>query len=411
MPLTPIKPDLEVLFLDFDCYFASVEMMDRPELRGRPVVITPTPGRSGCCITSSYEARAFGIKTGCRAGEAKQLCPHVVIVRARPARYITVHHQLIEAIETAMHIESVDSVDECWGRLLANERGVIEAVAIGHAIKRAIRESVGPITCSIGIAPNRLIAKVAGGLNKPDGLTVLRRSELPGPLLDLELTDLPGISSGIYRRLRAKGIGSIAELYQCSERELRDAWGSVLGVYWYGWIRGDHMLGPKTRTKTVGHQHVLAPNLRAHHRAWGVAVRLLSKAAQRMRDKRFVAGRIAMFVRYTDGSKWKDWTALNGTSDTGEMYDAMRTMWTDSPIADVMMIGVTLMNLTPADSQLPLFRGERHRRKLWDAIDLVNGRYGADCLYLASMHDERGSAPRRIPFGAPPDLRLADVDE
>ncbi|NEQ52165.1 MAG: DNA polymerase, partial [Leptolyngbya sp. SIO3F4] len=262
MPDAADQPELEVLFLDFDAFFAGVEQMDRPELRGRPIVITPTPGPSGCCITASYEARAYGIKTGIRAGEAMELCPEVTIVRSRANRYIEVHHELVEAIGTAMCIESVDSVDELWGRLLSNERSRSDAERIARNVKRAIREHVGPITCSIGIAPNRLIAKVAGGMQKPDGLTVIGRSELPGPLLGLSLTDLPGISTGINRRLRAKGITTIEDLYARSIRQLKEAWGSVLGEYWYCWLRGDHLLGPKTRRQTIGHQHVLAPQYR-----------------------------------------------------------------------------------------------------------------------------------------------------
>ena len=141
MPGGAGQPDLEVLFLDFDAFFAGVEQMDRPELRGRPIVITPTPGPSGCCITASYEARAYGIKTGIRASEAIKLCPEVIVVRSRANRYIEVHHALVEAIGTALCIESVDSVDELWGRLLSNER------------ERADAERVGPITCSVGIGP------------------------------------------------------------------------------------------------------------------------------------------------------------------------------------------------------------------------------------------------------------------
>ncbi|GAB5494996.1 MAG: DNA polymerase IV [Phycisphaerales bacterium] len=405
------QPDLEVLFLDFDAFFAGVEQMDRPELRGRPIVVTPTPGPSGCCITASYEARAYGIKTGIRAGEAMELCPEVTIVRSRANRYIQVHHELVEAIGTAMCIESVDSVDELWGRLLANERSRPEAERIARNVKRAIREQVGPITCSIGIAPNRLIAKVAGGMQKPDGLTVIGRSELPGPLLELSLTDLPGISTGINRRLRAKGITTIEDLYNRSKRQLREAWGSVNGEYWYHWIRGDHLLGPKTRRQTIGHQHVLSPQYRAHDKAWGVAVRLLSKAAQRMRREGYVASRLSLVVRYTDRKSWGDWAPLGATADTVEMYETLVQLWRDAPVSEVLMVGVTLMDLSPPDSQMPLFEGERNSRQLWAAIDKINARYGVDKVYIATMHGQKDAAPRRIPFGRPPDLRLADVDE
>lgn len=411
MPTSAQNPDLEVMFIDFDCYFAGVEMMDNPELRGRPVVITPTPGPSGCCITSSYEARAFGIKTGCRVSDARKLCPDVVNVRARPARYIEVHHQLIEAIESAVHITSVDSVDECWGQLMANERERSAAERIARSVKAAIRERVGSVTCSIGVAPNRLIAKVVGGFNKPDGLTIVGRSELPGALLDLDLTDLPGINTGINRRLRAKGIATVADLYERTPAQLREAWGSIDGVRWWHWIRGDHLTGPKTRRRTVGHQHVLAPEYRAHDRAWGVAVRLLSKAAQRMRSMDYVAGKLALSVRYTDGRGFGDWSPLGGTGDTVVMYNVLRSMWDEAPVSDVLSIGVTLLDLELKAAQMPLFDRERAMQDLWGVIDRINAKCGVDTVYMAPMHGERGSAPRRIPFGKPPDLRLADLDE
>ena len=411
MPGGADQPDLEVLFLDFDAFFAGVEQMDRPELRGKPIVITPTPGPSGCCITASYEARAYGIKTGIRASEAMKLCPEVIVVRSRANRYIEVHHALVEAIGTALCIESVDSVDELWGRLLSNERERADAERIARGIKRAIRERVGPITCSVGIGPNRLIAKVAAGMHKPDGLTVIGRSELPGPLLAMKLTDLPGISRGINRRLRAKGITTMEGLYARSKRQLKDAWGSVLGEYWYEWIRGEHLLGPKTRRQTIGHQHVLAPKYRAHDKAWGVAVRLLSKAAQRMRREGYVAGKLFLALQYADRSQWGDWALLGHTADTVEMYETLVTLWQEAPVADVLMVAVTLMDLSPPDAQLPLFEGERHSRQLWAAIDKINARYGVDKVYIATMHGQKDAAPRRIPFGRPPDLRLADVDE
>lgn len=403
--------ELAILFLDFDAFFASVEQMDNPSLRGKPIVITPTPGPSGCCITTSYEARAFGVKTGCRASDAKRLCPQVVIVRSRANRYIEVHHKLIDAIGTAVHIDSVDSVDELWGFLLSNERDRPQAEQIAKNIKKAIRDKVGPITCSIGIAPNRLIAKVASAMQKPDGLTIIGRSELPGPLLTLGLTDLPGISKGINRRLRAKGITSIADLYTRSKSQLREAWGSVLGEYWYEWIRGEHLLGPKTRRQTIGHQHVLAPKYRAHARAWGVAVRLLSKAAQRMRTEGYVAGKLSLAIQYADKRQWGDWHPLGHTADTVEIYEALGLLWGDAPVADVLMVGVTLMDLSAPEAQLPLFQGETNSRQLWATIDRINARYGVDKVYMAAMHGQRDSAPRRIPFGKPPSLDLADVDE
>ncbi len=415
--MTDALPQLEVLFCDMDAFFASVEQMDNPHLRGRPVGVTPTPGPSGCCIATSYEARAKGVKTGCRVGEAQRRCPGIAIVRARPDRYIQVHHALLASIEKCVPVACVESVDECWALLMENERPRERAETIALAIKEQIRQDIGPITCSVGIAPNRLIAKVAGAMTKPDGLTVIERSSLPDALLHLELTDLPGIASGVGRRLRAHHIHTMDDLYARSAAQLREAWGSVLGVYWWHWIRGERVESPDTRRRTVGHQHVLAPKFRQPERARAVAVRLLAKAAQRMRSLGYAATRISVHVRYTDRSAWSDWSPVDETDDTIRLTDELFLLWRNAPKREVMSIGVTLEGLCPANRQflLPFDSAGRgpdgQRAELMRALDRVNRKHGHDALYLGAMHHARKSAPRRIPFGLPPDLSLPDIEE
>ncbi len=403
-------PELEILFVDMDAFFASCEQVDRPLLRGRPIAVAPIDGPSGCCIATSYEARAQGVKTGCRVRDALQLCPGITIVKARPDRYVEVHHKLLAAIESVVPVSEVESVDECWCRLLTNERDPAWLQRAADAIKAEMRSSIGPLTCSIGVAPNRLLAKVASGMHKPDGFTVLPRSSLPGPLLDLSLTDLPGISSGINRRLRSAGISTMQDLYARSAPQLRTAWGSVLGIYWWHWIRGDQLPGPKGHRRTVGHQHVLAPEYRPFERARGVSLRLLSKATQRMRSLGYVATRLSLHLHLVGSGSWGDWSPVSRTNDTMELHGELLKLWTDAPRANVLQVGVRLEGLVPADHQLPLFGGERERRSLMEAIDLINRRGGADTLYLGAMHNERKTAPRRIPFGAPPSLDLPDQD-
>lgn len=408
MPIS--LPEFEVLFIDMDAYFASCEQMDRPELRGRPVGVTPVLAESGCCIATSYEARAVGVKTGCRVREARVLCPGIEIVQARPDRYIALHHQILAAIDTVIPVAEVESVDECRCGLMSNERSVERVREIAAGIKRAIAVRVGSVTCSIGAGPNRLLAKIAAGLHKPDGLTLLPRSGLPGELLGLGLTDLPGISKGINRRLRAAGIGTVDELYERSAEQLRAAWGSVLGVYWWHWLRGEQLPGPKTHRRTVGHQHVLPPEFRTRDKAGEVSVRLLSKAAQRMRSLGYVATRLSLSVRPLSGGSWYDWTPVGGTDDTADLLESLRALWRDAPRGDLLQVGVRLEGLEAAGNQLPLFGRERDRRALMQAVDTINLRGGADTIYLGSMHAARRTAPRRIPFGKPPDLSLPDFD-
>jgi len=406
----PLRPELEVFFIDMDAYFASVEQLDAPERSGKPLAVTPVLAPTGCCIACSYEARAFGVRTGCCVRDARKACPDIAIVQARPDRYIQIHHQVLDAIDTVLPVTEVESIDECWCRLLANERAADTVRQLARGVKEAIRARIGPLSCSIGVGPNRLIAKTASALDKPDGLTLLPRASLPGQLRELRLTDLPGVSKGVNRRLRAAGVHSIEDLYARSPEQLRHAWGSVLGIYWWHWIRGDWLDGPPTRRRTVGHQHVLAPEYRTTERARGVSLRLLSKAAQRMRSLNYVATRLSLWIELLDRGSWKDWAPVSRTDDTVELHRVLRTLWRDAPGAAVLQVGVRLEGLEPASAQLPLFPGERARRDLMRAIDIINRRAGADTIYIAAMHHERKTAPRRIPFGAPPDLSLPDRD-
>ncbi|MEM9065057.1 MAG: DNA polymerase [Planctomycetota bacterium] len=419
MPSPATRPEITTLFVDMDAFFASCEQMDHPHLRGLPVAVTPTPADSGCCIATSYEARARGVRTGCRVKDARDLCPGIEVIRARPDRYIQIHHEILAAIDTAVPVGEVLSIDECACDLLSNERDEPVAVAIGHAIKDAIAERIGTITCSVGLAPNRLLAKVAAGSNKPDGLTVIRRSDLPDAITHLALTDLPGISKGIARRLRAAGITTMGQLYARTESELRAAWGSVLGAYWHMWIRGEHADGPPTRTRTCGHQHVLAPKHRGIDSARGVAERLLGKAAQRMRTMAMTAGALRLGVWALDRgpgqrSRFSDWTPAAGTDDTRALRPILFGLW-DAMVAElsperIIQVSVRLEDLRPAGCQLPLFEGERQGRALMRAIDEASRRYGVDAVFPGSMFDQRKTAPRRIPFGKPPDLAIPDFD-
>ena len=185
---------LTTLFIDLNAYFASVEQQLRPELRNRPVAVLPVMADTTCCIAASYEAKRFGIKTGAMVSKAKQLCPELALVEARPQIYTKFHHRIMAAVETCIPVRSIHSIDEFSCRLAPNEREAEQAVALALRIKDAIQTTIGPcIRCSIGLAPNRFLAKVGTDMQKPDGLVVIERRDLPDKLHGLELIDLPGI--------------------------------------------------------------------------------------------------------------------------------------------------------------------------------------------------------------------------
>jgi DNA polymerase IV len=288
---------IRALFIDFNSYFASAEQHLRPELRGKPVAVAPVTSDGGCCIAASYEAKAFGVKTGTRVGEAKRMCPKLIIVDARPSEYIKLHHRLLEAIERHLPVQGVHSIDEVSCILDIRDRTVERATELAGRIKAGIARDVGEtMRCSIGVAPNRMLAKLATDMQKPNGLVIIRKEELPGRLYHLALEDFPGIGPRMGKRLREKGVMSVEQLCASSRKEMETLWESVLGWKWYLWLRGEDVHEPATTRRSIGHQHVLAPELRTPEAALAVAQRLVSKAASRMRMMGYEARTLALAV-------------------------------------------------------------------------------------------------------------------
>lgn len=390
---------LRYLFLDMNSFFASVEQQERPELRGRPVGVIPTEAATTCCIAASYEAKAYGVKTGTGVVEAHRLCPDIQIALARPKIYVEYHHRIIEAVEKCIHVEQVCSIDEMYARLMRNERDV--AWDIARAVKASIREACGPyVRCSVGLGPNVWLAKVATDLEKPDGLATILPEELPGKISGFELTDLPGIARGYDRRLRAHGITTIEALYAASEQRLARVFGSkVIAATWWRQLHGYDLAPLATQRRTVGHSHVLPPPQRNDEAAFGVMVRMTHKAAYRMRRLGYWAGRVTCNVLFVGGGQWEKKLAILPTRDTLTLVDTVMTLWRHKTTGKPLRVSVTLSHLVSDESAtIPLFACERQRCRLADAMDRIDDRYGVQTVYSCAMIGYADSAPVRISY-------------
>jgi len=400
---------LTTLFLDLNAYFASVEQQLRPELRGKPVGVVAVNTDTTCCIAASYEARDYGIKTGTHVGKAKKMCPNLQIAVARPATYVRYHHAIVDAVETCLPVEAVHSIDEVSCRLLGKEREPGRAVELAYQIKRAIRENVGEyIRCSIGIAPNRFLAKVATKMQKPDGLVVLTPEELPNKLYSLALDDLPGIGTQMLKRLDRYGIRTVKQLCELPEKRLVQIWHSVLGVFWWHWLRGHDLPDTPTCRRTVGHSHVLPPDLRTDEKARAVMVRLLHKAAARMRNLDYWARKLMVHVSFLPRGSWTDWAPLGLCQDTLTLLETFGTLWNRRPEGTPYRVGVMLSDLVPACSAtMPLFPAEQDRVRLSRSMDYLNAKFGPHTVYFGGMYGAQDSAPMRISFTSIPDPDFA----
>lgn len=398
---------LRHLFVDMNAYFASVEQQDDPRLRGKPVAVRACDTDSTCVLAASYPAKKFGIKTGMPIWEARRLCPGLILRTGRHDRYTEVHHQIVKAVGRCVPVSEIKSIDEMACKLIGAERTPEQATAIARQIKHELRTRVGEcLTCSIGIGPNVMLAKVAGDMQKPDGLTLIEDRDLPAKLYQLKLTDFPGIGPRMEKRLHRYGITTVQQLFRLTVPQLSTVWGSrVHGERWFHLLRGEEVADKAERRRTVGHSHVLPPPLRTDAGAYGVLSKLTHKTAARLRTMDYWAGAIAIGLRYDDGSRWDAGTKLPRCQDTLNLLRALTDLWGRRP-ADApqpKQVWMVLADLVPARSATPsLFPFDRQVTELSHAMDTVNRRFGKHSVRFGTAWGSEEAAPTRIAFNRVP---------
>jgi DNA polymerase IV len=294
---------LERLYVDFDSFFASAEQHLRPELRGRPVGVIPVDSEHTGMIAVSREAKALGVKRGTFVRDARRLCPGLVLVTARHEIYVELHRAIVAAVGTVLPVKAVCSIDEMVCALLPSEQA--EALALGRQVKAVIAREIGPtLTCSVGLGPNELLAKIAAEMEKPDGLVALHPDDLPGPLLRLPLSDVPGIARGNAARLARAGVTDMTDLWRLQPKELRRLWGSVEGERLWMGLHGYAVERPETQRRMFGHGRVLPADWRHLGGAYACARVLLAKAASRMRRAGFSARALALWLTDRHSAGW-----------------------------------------------------------------------------------------------------------
>lgn len=428
-PQEPLPgPYVNWLFVDLNSYFASVEQQVRPELRGRPVGVVPMMADTTVCIAASYEAKAFGVRTGTVVADARRICPGIVFVEGRHEIYTEFHHRIVDAVESCVPVTAVLSIDEMACRLMGRERPLLAALELGRRVKSRILEQVGPMMrSSVGLATNRYLAKVASDMEKPDGLVALPLDILPEALSHLELRDLPGIGGRTEKRLNEKGLHSVSELLALNSEQAGELWGSVWGQRLWHWLRGeDFDMSEHEHLKSISHSHVLAPEMRTAEKAWAVAHKLLHKAAMRLRAANLWASSIGLSVGFAvpRGEKapvsrfgmptrgWHDDIRLSECQDNPTLIAALSRLWASRPggaqYDQPYFIGVQLNGLVPDHlHSLNLFDsldGEQSRTRLLKAMDEINNKYGLSTLAPATMLTAFKAAPTRIAFHSIPDL-------
>jgi DNA polymerase-4 len=428
----PLQPDLfRFLHIDLNSFFASVEQELHPEYRGKPVGVVGTMADTGALIAASYEAKARGVKTLTKVAEARRLIPEIILVDGSHAKYSEISHSIAEAVERVCPVAHTPSIDEMVCELMGRECHPAKSREIALAIKQAIKDDVGEtLRCSIGMAPNRYLAKIASDMQKPDGLIGLLPSQLPRAIAHLELRDLPGVGARTEARLNARGITTMAELLALDRSGMHGLWDSVWGDRLYHWLRG-HDTGDDGAPvvgdvqKSLGHSHVLGPEHRTPEGAWAVAHKLLHKAAMRLRMEHFYTGSLAVTIKYSlnraqaaelartakvkkhsSGITQVGWgmeARFRPCQDTLSLLEALQGCWKHAPQGPEhqkpFFVGVTLHHLIPeSEHQAGLFEEPGNRNQLSATMDKLNLKYGHSTLHFAGMLPAREAAPTRIAF-------------
>jgi len=423
-PFAAIPRPLRWLFLDLNSYFASVEQQLQPHLRGRPVIVAPVDSDTTVAIAASYEAKAFGISTGTPVWEARQQCRDLIVTPARHKRYVEFHEAILAEIWRHIPVTKVCSIDEVACRLLDNENGIEAATALAVRLKAGIRANVGEcLTSSVGIAPNRLLAKLASDMLKPDGLVVLSAETLPGRLYGLKLRDICGIGAKMEKRLARGGILDIESYCARKPRGAGDAWGSICGDRLWYLLHGFDLPERPTQRRSIGHSHVLSPRSRAAEPARQTARRLALKAASRLRRSGYSARSLVLHGRFEASKQlWRSAMRLPRTQDSFAVLKTLDSLWRrllaapeaqDGPFA-LRMVGVALEEIEPVDGEQaslfsslapddPLAR-ETRNLSLSRAMDVINERFGRNAVTLGPLTGRRiDRVGTSIAFGRIPD--------
>jgi DNA polymerase-4 len=378
-----------IFHIDINAFFASVEQVVSPSLQGRPVAVVGSEVRT-VLLSPSYEARAFGVKTGMRVPEARLLCPDLVFVPARNDRYTDACERLLALYREATPLVEVFSIDEAFLDVTASLPLFGGALTLARRIKQRMRERLG-LRCSIGIAPNKLLAKLGSDLKKPDGLVVLDRETADEVLDRLPVEEICGIGPRFKIALEALGIRTCGELGRAPVRLLKARFG-VAGerLKLMGQGVDESPVVPQEEepeAKSVGHSMTLPRDLARKEEVEEVLLHLSEMVGRRLRRAPAWGLTTVLTLRYSDFETFsRQHRARSLTHDSLEIYARAREILQGIALRKpVRLVGVSVTDLERGVGQIPLYEMERRRRRAVEAADTVNDRYGEFTVTWATL--------------------------
>ena len=376
-----------------DAFYASIEQLDHPEYKGRPVIVGADPkagkGR-GVVAACSYEARKFGIRSALPISRAWKLCPQGVYVRPRMNRYVEVSQQVMDVFRRYTDLVEPLSIDEAFLDITGSVALLGPADEIARSIKKAIREATG-MTASVGLAPNKFLAKIASDLKKPDGLVVLQEDDVDQFLRDLPISRLWGVGPKTEARLHEMGFRTIGQLASASRESLVRTLGS-LGEHLYQLSHGkdDRQVVPDWERKSVGTETTFDEDTDDRDLLLRTILELSDHVAERLRKDEYRARKVTLKLRYSNFSTHTKQHSLDRLIQTGDEIAAVaRQLFSQFPLnRKIRLIGVSAGDLHRGredPEQLTLFATSNPKEKLGHTVDEIKEKFGIDSLRRGSQ--------------------------
>jgi len=382
--------DRIILHIDMDAFFISVEQRDNPSLRGKPAAVCGSLSRS-VVTSATYEARPYGIRAGMSIQEARRRCPQLILVKGNHSKYTETSARIFSILKDYTPIVEVASIDEAYLDITQSQLLFQSPLQIAQSIKERIRRSE-QLTCSIGVAPNKLLAKLGSGLKKPDGLVVIEKERVEEILRDLPVSKLFGIGPKLEEELKSVGIFTCGQLGRYPVSVLNERFGAIgERLHEMGLGLDDSPVVPfdeEEDAKSISHSVTLEEDTSDRNLLRKVLLQLSERTSRRMRREGFFGKRITLTVRYSDFYTFSKQKTLSQLVNSGNeiFLHAVEIFESISHPKPVRLLGVGVSLLKKEWCQLDLFERREKKDKLLKAMDRVNERFGDWTLTWAGLY-------------------------
>ena len=404
---------LKILYVDMNSFFASCEQQINYYLRNRPIAVCVYPGKFGAVIAPSIEAKKFGIKLGMRLDEAMRKCPELIPLETHPNRYREFHVEIMNVLRKYCEDVIPKSIDEAFCNFGNYKLVQKDLVALAGQIKEDIRNDVGDyLKCSIGIAPNEFLAKLASDIKKPDGTTVISPENIDETLGRLSLTDLPGIARAMALRLKTAGIETPLQLRYTPPVELKRACKGITGLYWHYRLNFSEVDISMSDYKSMQAMRQISKSQRRTVQSlWDLLASLCLTLEKRMVKQNVYCREVIFNMRYEDGKYYREIIHCENPVQEGSQIlvlikNRMKLFQKENngePVVNnlVNMMGVNVFNFVPDDAvQFDLFDNNVQRHKLRKAVNSIRDKFGKDIIKKAIEKHEKEAMADAVGFGS-----------